>query len=474
MLTDTSLRNWKPGATKLSSKDVTSVDKATGQVVVTVRKGDGIPDRKRADRDGMYALLLDSGTVSFRFDYRLNGRRETLVIGRYDPTLAAKQTRSGDQLQFGMDVTLAEARLLLARARQQVQAGESPSRAKVEQRTEAASALTFAAWAGRYFTEKGNPKNGAPLAASTLAMRRSTYERVLEQPFGRLKLEEITPSRVKDLCMQARDERGPAVGVHAREIVLAVFNFARQWRHELINPAEFVRASEIAKFEARDRFLEPSEIRQFLQALDRTPTMPTLRLALRVVMLTAVRKGEFIGATWDEIDFEARVWRVPASRMKARREHVIYLSEQAVGVLRVLRDVFSASQYLHPGRYESDIPISDATLNRVIDATVAIIRKDDPSFEPFSVHDLRRTFSTLTNRAKFRREWIEMCLAHAKKDRIEATYNVAQFAAERRILMQAWADMIDAWERGESARDIAEKGRRDAEQVLELDSAEAL
>ncbi|MDN7699476.1 tyrosine-type recombinase/integrase [Burkholderia semiarida] len=425
---------------------------------------------KVTDRDGMYAAVLPTGTISFRYDYRLNGRRETLAIGRYDADLARAPTREPDALEYGMDMSLREARTLLDRARRDVERGASPSRAKVEKRTAAADALTFGGWAESYFTHKADPKSGAEqLADSTLAFRRSTYRRVIEPEFGKLRLEEVTPQRLKRLCDGTKERRGPAVAVHVREVVQAVFRHAQGSGQAVSNPAEAIRASTIATFEPRDRALSPAEIRTFLTALEQVATTPTLRLALKFVLLTGVRKSEFIDAVWAEVDFDAERWTIPAERMKAGKAHVIPLSEQALDILVALRSCFGASNYLHPGRYDHDLPISNATLNRVIDAAVERIRKDDPEFQTFGVHDLRRTFSTGLNRAKFDERWIEMSLAHAPRNRIAAVYNVNRYLSERKIMLQCWADMIDAWMRGESARELIADAKRRAAEVHEDD-----
>lgn len=81
------------------------------------------------------------------------------------------------------------------------------------------------------------------------------------------------------------------------------------------------------------------------------------------------------------------------------------------------------------------------------------------------MHDLRRTFSTGLNRAKFDERWIEMSLAHAPRNRIAAVYNVNRYLGERKIMLQCWADMIDAWMRGESARDLIADAKRRAAEV---------
>ena len=187
---------------------------------------------------------------------------------------------------------------------------------------------------------------------------------------------------------------------------------------------------------------------------------------MKFVLLTGVRKSEFIDATWKEIDFAAARWTISAERMKAGKAHVVPLSDQALDILTAFRTMFGASRYLHPGRYDGDVPISNATLNRVIDTVVDRIREDDPEFQSFGVHDLRdRTFSTGLNRAKFDDRWIEMSMAHAPRNRIAAVYNVNRYLAERKIMLQCWADMLDAWVKGESAKELISDAKLRAAEV---------
>lgn len=415
---------------------------------------------KVADRDGMYVSVATSGTKSFRYDYRINGRRETLTIGRYDENLSSKVARGLEELEYGISLTLAEARMLLADARRSVEKGESPSRAKAEKRTQIAESLTFGSWAERYFTDKADPNNGARLADSTLAMRRSIYNRDLVGPFGKLKLEEITVAALMALCEKVKARGAPAPAIQVREIVLLVFRFAhtKDKTLDLKNPAESIKPSDIATFKPRERALSPAEIRQFFLALDETATSPTLRLAVKFVLLTMVRKGEFVGGTWAEVDFEAGTWTIPATRMKAKKPLVVYLSQQALDILVTFKTCFESSKYLHPSRYDLKLPISDATLNRVIDAAVKHTSAGASKLDSFSVHDLRRTASSLLNEAGFNRDWIEKCLAHEESD-VRSIYNKAEYGEQRRVMLQAWADMVDAWIKGDSVRDIVRKAK---------------
>lgn len=172
--------------------------------------------------------------------------------------------------------------------------------------------------------------------------------------------------------------------------------------------------------------------------------MSTLRLVVKFMLLTLVRKSEFIDATWNEVDFEAATWTISKERMKAGRSHRVYLSEQALEILVAFKTCFGASLYLHPGRYETASPISAATLNRVIDSTVKLVNDRGGECESFTVHDLRRTASTLLHEARFNTDWIEKCLAHEQRG-VRAIYNKAEYADQRRTMLQAWADMVDRW-----------------------------
>jgi integrase len=181
------------------------------------------------------------------------------------------------------------------------------------------------------------------------------------------------------------------------------------------------------------------------------------------LLLTGVRKGEFIGAIWAEVDWERAQWLIPGERINAGKPHTVYLAKQALDILTTLRTCFPSSSFVHPRRYDSAEPISQATLNRTIAAAVDRINEartpDQDPFQPVSVHDLRRTFSSRLNDALFPEALIEASLTHRKKDHVAAAYNHARLSGPRRVLMQVWADMLDCWLRGETAREAIVWGK---------------
>jgi integrase len=376
---------------------------------------------KVADRDGLYVAVSPAGTVTFRLDYRLNGRRETLTIGRYGPA----------------GLTLAEAREKCIEAKKAIAQGASPAQQKQRGKQQIKEAKSFSEFTVRWLKDY-------PMAESTKAMRESILERDILPAFKNRQLVEVTAEDLRALCDKIKGRGAPATAVHAREIIGQIYRFAIERGQKVANPADEVSASSIATFKPKDRALSPEEIRIFFQQLEHVSTLPTIRLALKLILLTMVRKGEMLNATWDEVSFTGSTWTIPATRMKARRPHNVYLSQQAFDIMVALKTCAGGSKFLLPSRYEGDKGMSNATLNRVIDATVKRAKDEGLSLEDFTVHDLRRTASTLLHEAGFNSDWIEKCLAHEQKG-VRAVYNKAEYAEQRRDMLQQWADMVDGW-----------------------------
>jgi len=97
-----------------------------------------------------------------------------------------------------------------------------------------------------------------------------------------------------------------------------------------------------------------------------------------------------------------------------------------------------------PSRYDPDVPMNGASLNRILVPVCATARDCGKQLADFSPHDLRRTASTLLHEAGYNTDWIEKCLAHEQRG-MRADYNKAEYAVQRRTMLREWADMIDAW-----------------------------
>jgi integrase len=377
---------------------------------------------KVTDRDGMYVHVSPGGTITFRLDYRLNGRRETLNLGRYG--------------RDGISLLLARERCL--DARREVREGRSPAIEKQREKRRLKEAKSFGEFGETWFEK-------APMADSTRAMRRSIWNRELEPKWRNRLLTEITPDDLRGLCGKIVDRGAPATAIHVRDIVKQIFGFAILHGEKVENPADAVGPAAIATFRPRDRSLSPAEIRLAMHLLEQVATLPTIRLGFRLYLMTMVRKSELQDAVWSEVDFENAVWTIPKERMKRSKAHNVYLSTQALDILIALKTCAGNSRYLLPSRYDADAPMSRATFNRITMAIYDLAKANNLPLEPFTVHDLRRTGSTLLNELGFNSDWIEKCLAHEDGRSSRGVYNKAEYEAQRRHMMQEWSDILDAW-----------------------------
>ena len=381
---------------------------------------------KVTDRDGMYAHVTVKGAVTFRLDYRLNGRRETVTLGKY-----------------GLDgLSLARAREKCIDARRLIGEGLSPAIEKQREKRRIKEAKSFGEFGEKWLT-------AAPMADSTRAMRRSIFERELLPVWRNRLLPEIRPDDLRAHCAKIVDRGAPATAIHVRDILKQIYGFAILHGEKVQNPADEVGPASIATFAPKDRSLSPSEIRVMLKQLEHVATLPTIRLGMRLFLLTMVRKSELQDAIWDEVDFENAVWTIPKERMKRSKAHNVYLSRQVLDIMIALKTCAGNSRYLLPSRYDADAPMSRATFNRVTYSVVDRAKSEGLPLDPFTVHDLRRTGSTLLNELGFNSDWIEKCLAHEDGRSSRGVYNKAEYEIQRRHMMQEWSNTVDAWVAGQ-------------------------
>lgn len=162
-------------------------------------------------------------------------------------------------------------------------------------------------------------------------------------------------------------------------------------------------------------------------------TNGTAARALEFLILTAVRSGEARGARWEEIDFAARVWTIPAERMKANKEHRVPLSPQALAVIEVMK-ARRVNDFVFPG-HRAGRPLTDMSLTKVLNTAGA---------SDFTVHGMRSSFRDWVSDATlFQREVAEAALAHQLGDKVERAYRRGDALEKRRELMDAWASFVN-------------------------------
>ncbi len=182
---------------------------------------------------------------------------------------------------------------------------------------------------------------------------------------------------------------------------------------------------------------DPKAVAALLRALESYSGTLPVRCALRLAPLVFVRPGELRRAEWTEFDFDAAEWRIPKERMKARAPHVVPLPHQAIAIMQELRPLTGSGRYVFPSTRSAQRPMSENTVN-------GALRRLGYSKDEMTGHGFRSIASTTLNEQGWHPDAIERQLAHAERNAVRGAYNYAEHLPERRRMMQAWADYLDA------------------------------
>lgn len=368
-----------------------------------------------ADAQGLCLEVTPSGGKHWRFRYRFADKPKMLGLGAY-PT-----------------VTLAQARERRDEARRLLAQGLDPSARKKEAKAAAAAQLlTFEGLAREWYAY--NVPRWAP---ATSAKALTYLEADILPVIGDRPIEAVTRPELVELVRRVEKREAFNVATKVRQWLNQIFRFGLAKGVVMLNPATDldVVAAHAPRTRHHPHVTEP-EIPALLHALDAARCDITSRIAIRLLLLTGVRPGELRKAPWTELDLDAATWTIPAARMKARRPHIVPLPRQAVVLLRQLHEITGTYPLAFPGRNDRDRPMSENTVNKVL----AVMGYEGRQ----TGHGFRHLLSTSLNSRGYNRDWIERQLAHGDQDSIRDTYNHANYLNQRREMMQAWADGIDA------------------------------
>lgn len=252
-----------------------------------------------------------------------------------------------------------------------------------------------------------------------------------ENPFT-MPMSDIGVKQIRPLLEDCK-AYGAWAAIHVKGDLSAIFEFAVVRGLAESNPIPNLRGLRRILVSESKAVMTREQIQGFYQALRGYRGYPETALCLRLIALTACRPGEAADAEWDEFDYEDAVWRRPAAKMKARRDHISPLSPQAIAVLKNLQRITGGGHYLFPHRGGKGF----TTPNRL---TYAM--RDMNLGRGTTPHCWRATFSTWANENGYRPDAIERQLAHVESNKVRATYNKALLLADRKLLMQAWADYL--------------------------------
>ncbi|RZG71409.1 DUF4102 domain-containing protein [Acinetobacter wuhouensis] len=365
--------------------------------------------------NGLFIEVKESGVKSWHYRYTFEGKQERLVIGRYP------------------DLSLKDARQIRDESASKVAKGISPKQEKEDKKAGRLKSVLLKDYGERYLNEviKKDRKNPYNLI---LCLNNDIY------PFiGHIAVNKITTDDVRRVIWRKKEQGYDASANQVRGLLKRMFDYAVTLGIVPFNPVLAIPTRHVFKSKSRDRYLTTDEIRKFYTTLLNSRIYRPRKLGLLLSLLTLLRKSELLKAEWSHIDFEKRIWLIPVTKADSKtgnsREMVVYMSDQIIEILKELKTIAGNEPYVFVGR-QSGTHFSHNAFNT--SQKNALRLTDIPDF---TIHDLRRTASTHLNEQGFNRDAIEKCLNHSAVG-VRAVYNKAEYAEERKEMMQKWSDFI--------------------------------
>jgi integrase len=365
---------------------------------------------------GLYLQVGESGARSWVFRYMLDGKRRDMGLGPVDA------------------VSLAEARIAAGDARKLIHAKVDPLAHRDAGRARTTTARAAAAWTFKKTAEAvhetlkpgwKNPKHADQWI--------NTLTAYAFPKLGDKHVADVDVALVVEVLKPIWTEKRETAR-RVRQRIDTVMDWAVAHGYAKANPVDAAVAllPKVRKQVEHHKAVPVAGAAAFWKALGALEPYPAT-LALRFAILTAARSGEVRGATWSEIDTEAKLWTVPAERMKGGREHVVPLSDAALAVLALAEKQFGRAPGAlgFPGPKEGK-PLSDNAFTALLDRMKV----------EATAHGFRSTFRDWCSESGVPREVAERALAHAVADDTEAAYNRTQLVAQRKPLMAKWAAFL--------------------------------
>lgn len=371
--------------------------------------------KKLFDGGGLHLYISTTGSKTWRLAYRIDGKPQTMSFGAYPTVSLAAARAKRDEVKS----TLAEGGDPMAPRRVQ-RAGMTLQEASDEY------------WNGR-----------RDLSDSYRDNAKRAIEMHLGPALGKRNIGSIERSDLLD-ALQVMDAAGLAVYVRkVRMWAGQVFDWAIENGHAKINPAALINPRKAFAHAKVEHFasVDLTEVPDLMQRISMEGELQSV-LACRLLAMTWVRTAELRMMEFGELD--GAVWRIPAGKMKRKRDHLVPLPRQALALLEELKARSRGSKYVLPSEHRDDRPMSENTILAML-ARIGYRGR-------MTGHGWRTIASTWANEHGYNRDAIERQLAHAPDDKVRAAYNRAEYLPERKTMLQAWADWLDSCEQVNTSR----------------------
>lgn len=385
----------------------------------------------KSDGSGLTFTLSSKGAASWVLRYRFGGKQKEVTVGNYP------------------DVTLTKARELAAAMRVAVSQGVDLAQAKQQRKAEDAAPDTVKALCDEFYNRTVKDRIKRPDHI------RSKLDNDIIRVLGTKKVKDVKPLDIDRMISGIVERGSPVMANRVLALVKDVMDYAIRRHFIEQNPASAFRTRDAGGSESsRDRALKDAEITKVIKAFDGAgPVFRVYALAVRLLLVTAVRRAELIEAPWSEFDLEKGLWTIPASRQKTghrdgAKDFVVPLTSAVVGWLEELKRIGNESLYVFPAkRRGTRETLGPNTVNWALGQI-------EHGVAPFTLHDLRRSARTQLAALGVQPHIAERYLNHALPG-INDTYDTYDYLNERRAAMELWCSKFKALEAGEPFNVVA-------------------
>jgi len=374
--------------------------------------------RKLADGEGLYLWVMPNSAKYWRFTYRLHGKQKTQALGVYP------------------EISLKDAREKKAFARKLVSEGKDPSLEKKKQKALSLenNTNTFEVVAREWHDNRKS--RWTPRYAEEIMTR---LENDIFPHIGVYPIRDIEPPVLLQVIRKIEKRKAHDLARRQLQKCGEIFRYAIAEGKAIRDPSADIKEALQPQIKGHYAALEVKELPDFINAIESNDARlyQSTRNALKLMMLTFVRTSELLNARWDEIDFAAKEWVIPAERMKMRKEHIVPLSRQAIKILKNQKELARHWPLVFPSSVKPQKSISNNTILGAIRRLGYKGRMTGHGFRALAM-------TTIKQELGYRHEVVDRQLAHAPKSKVDKAYDRALFLEDRKVMMQDWADYLDA------------------------------
>lgn len=383
---------------------------------------------KLTDGNGMHLLVHPNGSKYWRLQYRFGGKQKMLALGVYP------------------EVTLADARARRDEARKLLANGVDPGDKKKNDKVELEEARTFEQLAVEWHAtnKKWSEEHSRRVLKS---LEDNLFPAIGKRNITELKTRDLL-APIKAVELSGRLE----VASRLQQRTTAIMRYAVQSGLLDYNPAQEMAGAVASSNRQHRPALELRRTPELLQRIDSYTGRPLTRLAVELTLLVFIRSSELRFARWSEIDFETSMWTIPAEReaiegvkhsqrgSKMRTPHLVPLSHQALAILKHVHELSGDRDFVFIGDHDHRKPMSENTVNKALR-----VMGYDTKVEVCGHGFRTMACSSLIESGLWSRDAVERQMSHMERNSVRAAYiHKAEHLDERRLMLQWWADFLDA------------------------------